>query len=69
MIVFLLNSITIIVIHSTGTLVMGPIWSGFIKAPYTILNTVIYGWRIQLYRRYVRKLFGCNQRRIGIAET
>ena len=45
MIVFLLNSITIIVIQSAGTLLKGPIWSGFIKAPYTILNTVTYGWR------------------------
>ena len=68
MIVFLLNSICVIVLHSTGESLICEIWNAFIKAPYTILNTVIYGWRTQSYRQYVRKLFGCNQRRVGIAE-
>ena len=68
MIVFLLNSICVIVLHSTGVVVICKIWNGFIKAPYTILNTVIYGWRTRSYRQYVRKLIGCKRRRIGIAE-
>ena len=68
MIVFLLNSICIIVMHSTGVVVVCKIWNGFIKAPYTILNAVIYGWRTQSYRQYVHELIGCNRRRIGIAE-
>ena len=68
MIVFLLNSVCIIFIHSTGNPVLCTIWNAFIIAPYTILNTVIYGWRTQSYRWYVRNLFGCNRRRIGITE-
>ena len=68
MIVFLLNSICIIVVGYTGVAVICKIWNAHIKAPYTILNTVIYGWRTQSYRQYVRKLIGCNQRRVGIAE-
>ena len=68
MIVFLLNSICVIVLHSTGVVVIFKIWQAFIKAPYTILNTVIYGWRTQSYRQYVRELIGCNRHRIGIAE-
>ena len=67
-IVFLLNSICIIVMHSTGVGVICKIWHAFIKAPYTILNTVIYGWRTQSYQQYVRKLIGCNRRQVGIAE-
>ena len=68
MIVFLLNCVCVIVVNSTGNSLICDIWSGFIKAPYSILNTVIYGWRTKSYRQYVRKLFGCNQRWVGIAE-
>ena len=68
MIVFLLNSICIIVMHSTGVVVICKIWHVFIKAPYTILNTIIYGWRMQSYQQYVRQLIGCNRPRVGIAE-
>ena len=67
-IVFLLNSICVIVMHSTGVVVICKIWNAFIKAPYTILNAVIYGWRTRSYRQYVRELISCNQRRVGIAE-
>ena len=68
MIVFLLNSICIIVMHSTGVMVVCKIWSGFIKAPFTILKAVIYGWRTQSYRQYLRKLIGCHRHWVGIAE-
>ena len=68
MIVFVLNSICIIVLYCTGELVICKIWNGFIKAPYTMLNTVIYGWRTQSYRQYVRKVIGCNPRQVGNAE-
>ena len=68
MIVFLLNSICVIALHYTGEAVICKIWNGFIKAPYTIFNTVIYGWRTQSYRQYVRRVLGCNGHRIGNAE-
>ena len=68
MIVFLLNCICIIFIRSTDNPLPCTIWNTFVKAPYTILNTIIYGWRTQSYRQHVRKLFGCNRRQIGIAE-
>ena len=68
MIVFLLNWVCIIVAEYTGVVVICKIWNAFIKAPYTILNTVIYGWRTQSYRQHVRKLIGCNQHQIGIIE-
>ena len=60
MIVFILNLVCIVVIHCTGTLTICKLWNGFIKAPYTISNTVIYGWRSKSYRRKVYKIFGCN---------
>ena len=69
MIVFLLNSICILFTHGTGNPLLCTIWNAFIKAPYTILNTVIYGWRTQSYRQCVRKLFGCNRRQIEVTET
>ena len=70
MIVFILNLICMIVNTSTGIVVICKIWSAFIKAPYTILNTVIYGWRTQSYRQYVHKLIDCNRRRrIGNANV
>ena len=68
MIAFLLNSVCIVFTHSTGNPLLCTIWNAFIKAPYTMLNTVIYGWRTQSYRQHVCKLFGCNRRRISIAE-
>ena len=68
MIVLLLNPICIIVMHSTGVVVICKIWNTFIKAPYTILNMIIYRWRTQSYRQYVRKLMGCNRRQVGTAE-
>ena len=68
MIVLLLNSICIVVVEYTGVEVICKIWNAFIKAPYTILNTVIYGWRTQSYRQYVRKLLGCNRSRVGTVE-
>ena len=68
MIVLLLNSTCIIFAHSTGSPVLCTIWNAFIKAPHTILNTVIYGWRTQSYRQHVRKLFGCNRHWIGVVE-
>ena len=43
MIVFLFNSICVIVLQSTGEFAICKIWNPFIKAPYTIVNTVIYG--------------------------
>ena len=72
MFVFLLNSVSLIFTHSTGNAVLCIICiisNAFIKAPYTILNTVIYGWRTQSYWQYIRELFSCNRRRIGITET
>ena len=68
MMVFLLNSVCVIFIHSTGNSLLCTIWNAFIKAPYTILNAVIYRWRTQSYRQHVRTLFGRNQRQISIAE-
>ena len=68
MIVFILNSICVIVMHSIGVVVICKIWSAFIKAPYTTLNTIIYGWRTQSYRQYVHRVLGRYRRRIGTAE-
>ena len=68
MIVFLLNSICVTALHSTGDNAICKIWNAFVKVPYTILSGVIYSWRTQSYRQYVRKLIGCNRRRIGIVE-
>ena len=68
MIVFLLNSICVIVVKCTDELVVCKIWYAFIKAPYTMLNTFIYGWRTRSYRQCVRKVVGCNRGHISNAE-
>ena len=67
-IVFLLNSICVITLYTTGESVLCHIWNAFIKAPCTILNAVIYGWRTQSYRQHVRRVFGCNRSQIGNVE-
>ena len=68
MIVFLLNSVCMIVLYSTFEVLGFKIWHAFIKAPYTILNSVIYGWRTQSYRQYIRRVTGCPQRQVGNVE-
>ena len=68
MIVFLLNSICVIVVKCTDELVICKIWYAFIKAPYTMINTVIYGWRTRSYRRCVRRIVTCNQDQSSNAE-
>lgn len=60
MIVFLLNVVCPIVFHQAGTPIVCNIWNGFIKAPYTIANTIIYGWKTKAYQRHVRHIFGCQ---------
>ena len=60
MMVFLLNVVCLIVTGQTGSFNVCNIWNGFIKAPYTIANTIIYGWRTEPYRRHVRRIFGCQ---------
>ena len=45
------------------------IWTGFIKAPYTVANTVIYGWRTKAYRQRVRKVLGCKAVQVASPET
>ena len=68
MIVFLLNSVCMIIFYTTKVVLGFKLWHGFIKTPYTILNTVIYGWRTQSYRQRVRKVTGCPQRQVGNVE-
>lgn len=65
MIVFALNLVCIVIFYFTGMDVFCKIWNGFIKAPYTISNTVIYGWRSKSYRRTVNKIFGCATAQFG----
>ena len=60
MIVFLLHTACITVLFITGSSIVCHIWSSAIKAPHTILNTVIYGWRTKAYQQHVRKVFGCK---------
>ena len=60
MIVFLLNVTCIAVLYFTNTLLVCKIWNLSIKAPQTMMNTVIYGWRTKAYQQHVRKMFGCK---------
>mgnify|MGYP001794085694 CR=1 FL=1 len=68
MIVFTLNLICFVIFYHTRTPFVGKIWNGFIKAPYTISNTIIYGWRNEPYRRHVRRMFGCRTSSIETIE-
>ena len=58
MIVFMLNGLSILIFYLTLMTVWGKIWNGFIKPPYTVANTVIYGWRTKAYQIHVRRMFG-----------
>ena len=69
MIVFLLNLTCVVSLKFTGTFVVCKIWHGFIKAPYTLSNTIIYGWRSKSYRRKVCKLFGFKIAGLGSVEV
>ena len=60
MIVFALNVVCFLIFRFARTTIMGKIWNGFIKAPYTVANTIIYGWRTRSYQRHVRRMFGCQ---------
>lgn len=60
MIVFLLNIICIIIVYTTGIVTICKIWNFSIKAPHTIANTVIYGWRTKAIHQHIRKMFGCK---------
>ena len=60
MIVFMLNVVSIVVFYQTHMTIWGKIWNAFIKAPYTVVNTVIYGWRTKSYQVHVRRMFGCR---------
>ena len=53
MIVFLLNAICLIILYHTNTLLVCKIWNLVIKAPHTMANTVIYGWRTKSYQQDV----------------
>lgn len=68
MAVFLLNMVCIIISH-TSTETACEVWNAVVKAPHTIANTVIYGWRTKAYQEHVRKIFGFKSSRIGSAET
>ena len=65
MIVFLLNTACITVIFVTGNATICKIFNSAIKAPHTIANTVIYGWRTTAYQQHVRKMFGCKPSQVS----
>mgnify|MGYP001794105210 CR=1 FL=1 len=67
MIVFLLNTACITVIFITGNSTVCKIFNSAFKAPHTIANTVIYGWRTKAYQQHVQKMFGCKPSRISNA--
>ena len=58
MIVFALHLIGFLILYYTQALFVSKIWYVFIKAPHTVANTIIYGWRTEPYRRHVRRMFG-----------
>ena len=69
MIVFALNVVIILILYQTRIAIWGKIWNGFIKAPYTIANTAIYGWRSKEYRKHVRRMFSCQTASVESRET
>ena len=69
MIAFALNIVVVLIFHHTRITVWGKIWNAFIKAPYTIANTVIYGWRTKSYQRQVHRIFGCQTASVESRET
>ena len=68
MIVFLLNVACITILSYTNTLVLCKIWNLAIKAPHTMANTAIYGWRTKAYQQHVRRMFGCKPSRVESTE-
>lgn len=68
MIAFLLNSVCAIFVKCTAELIVCKVWYAFIKAPYTMLKTFIYGWRTESYRKNIRTLLSCNRHQSKTAE-
>ena len=69
MIAFALNVFVIFILYQTRIAIWAKIWNGFIKAPYTATNTIIYGWRTKAYRIHVRRIFGCQTASVESHET
>ena len=69
MIVFALNVVVILIFYHIRITLLGKIWNGFVKAPYTIANTIIYGWRTKSYQLHVRRMFGCQNASVEPFET
>ena len=69
MTVFVIQLIGITLYLTLDASVILSIWTGFIKAPYTVANTVIYGWRSKAYRQHVRKVLGCKTVQVASPET
>ena len=69
MIVFVIQLIGITLYLSLDVSAILSIWSGFVKAPYTVANMVIYGWRTKAYRQCVRKVLGCKAVQVTSPET
>ena len=69
MIVFVIQLIALTLYLSLDVTYILLIWSGFVKAPYTVANTVIYGWRTKAYRQRVRKVLGCKAVQVTSPET
>ena len=69
MIVFALNTVVILIFYHTRITLWGKIWNGFVKAPYTVANTIIYGWRTKSYQIHVCRMFGCQTASVESCET
>ena len=69
MIVFALNVLVILISNQTSITIWALIWNGFVKAPYTVANPIIYGWRTRSYRKHVRRMFGCQAASVESCET
>ena len=69
MIVFALNVVSVLIFYQTEMKIWIRIWNGFIKAPYTIANTVIYGWRTKAYKMHIRRMFGCQMASVESRKT
>ena len=69
MIVFVIQLIAVTLYISLDASVTLLIWTGFIKAPYTVANSMIYGWGTKAYRQHVRKVLGCKTVQVASPET
>ena len=69
MIVFVLKLIAVTPYINPDVSYILSIWTGFIKAPYNVANTVIYSWRTKAYKQRLNKVLGCKTVQVASPET